>query len=69
MRRPPVKPGAFLSEMQLFHRIRDRVRGSASVKRSRHIIGEHRHTMVRRKSTFRAGGNPLAADFFDVLGA
>ena len=58
-----------MSEMQLFHRIRDRVRGSASIKRSRHIIGEHRHTMVRRKGTFRAGSNPLTANFFDMLGA
>ena len=57
--------------MQLLRSIRDKIRGgirgSISIKRSRHIIRESRHTMVRRKGTFRAGGNPFATNLFDVL--
>ena len=68
---PGQAGGLFWSKVKLLRSIRGKVRGgirdSVSIKRSRHIIGKHHHTMVRRKSTFRAGGNPFATNLFDML--
>lgn len=63
--------------MQLIRRIRDEIRssirgsirGGLRIKGDRNIIREYNHTVVRRQGTFRAGGNPLAANLFDVLRA